>query len=1042
MIRVIGVSMNDLISLDEYISKARKSKTHPAKLMVLYDLLMNVFGVKLEELIPGIEKKLGSRILGIRGRADLIFTNIIFEIKVDLNREIDDAKQELRKYFQAVYEKEPERKYIGIATDVINFKAYLPIIKNKLVIDIKEIGSINLSAVSTKEAIYWLDSFLFSKPKIRPTAEDLKWRFGVESPTYAIVTYELRALWSEVENESDTRLKLNLWIKNMEIIYGSKPEIDSFIDHTYLIMLVKLIVYFRLSGDNLIKEDKIKRALTGQYFTSYGISNLIEEDFFTWILHPRIANKSLKLACDLARELLRYDLSQIDEDFFKEIYQEIIERGQRHRIGEYYTPEWLAELILKEIIDLWWKRHVKPPRVLDPACGSGTFLYNTIHILKKKLFDAGWKQNKILDFILANIVGVDINPLAVTIAKANYLMALGDLLYLGKAITIPIYVADSMKIPRTTKVLLEDIEVYEYHFNNFSLQIPISIAKSREKLGKIIDSFKDAIDFYRVKRSRKTVHEILERKLSKVVIAEELRILKSTLDSILTLIDKGLDSIWIFILSNIYVPVALKESKFDLVVGNPPWIAMRYIENKEYQDFVKSQILMYELLNSNQIELFTHMEMATLFFCRTSDLYMENKGIIAFVMPRSVLTGAFQHANFKEFRKPRMKLLKIFDLENVSPLFNVPSCVLIATKGEKTLYPVQARKYVGKLPEKNIKLSEAIKHLKVSNYEYKPPKISTKYSWYHDKVRQGATIVPRNLWFIDFDVHPILGINANTPSVKTAEDIQKVAKKPWKSVKLKGRVESDFIYVTLLGGDIVPFGYTKLRPIVLPIEATITRYRLLDIQVLRSRGFVNMADWLEKAQKIWEINATQRSHSEYPRVIHWIDYRRKLTAQNPSTRFIVLYNTSGTNIVSCVVDRCNLPDFHVLKVKIRPKNFLAESTSYFYESNEKDEVHYICAILNSSIINQLIKPYQPKGLFGERHIHRRPFMLPIPKFDSNNLLHLRLAKLSKICHSKVASIKFTKRSTAGMRDEARKVVKNELREIDELVLKLLDMGGD
>jgi len=85
------------------------------------------------------------------------------------------------------------------------------------------------------------------------------------------------------------------------------------------------------------------------------------------------------------------------------------------------------------------------------------------------------------------------------------------------------------------------------------------------------------------------------------------------------------------------------------------------------------------------------MEAATLFFCRSSDLYLKNEGLIAFVMPRSVLTGAFHHVNFKKFEKPKMKLLKIFDLEEVSPLFKVPSCVLIAVKGGETKYPILAR---------------------------------------------------------------------------------------------------------------------------------------------------------------------------------------------------------------------------------------------------------------------------------------------------------------------------------------------------------------
>jgi hypothetical protein len=94
-------------------------------------------------------------------------------------------------------------------------------------------------------------------------------------------------------------------------------------------------------------------------------------------------------------------------------------------------------------------------------------------------------------------------------------------------------------------------------------------------------------------------------------------------------------------------------------------------------------------------------------------------------------------------------------------------------------------------------------------------------------------------------------------------------------------------------------------------------------------------------------------------------------------------------------------------------------------------------MLNSSIINGKIKPLQPKGLFGERTIHRRPFMLPIPKFDANSLINQRLAELSKRCHNKVTSLRFTKRSVAGLRKEAREALKKELEEIDNIVKCIL-----
>ena len=1027
----------------DHVAEARQAKSHPVKLFWLSKLLEELFQVKPEELIPGIEAKLESKVWGLRGSADLIFSNVVFEVKVDLDRELDNAKEQLKKYLQVLYEREPRRKSIGIATDCVKFKAYAPVIEGGQVVELKEIGSIDIAESTPLESVLWLDSFIFSAPKIRPSAQDLRWRFGPGSPTHFFVREDLQSLWQEVESEE--KPKLDLWAKNMEIVYGSKPGPDSFIDHTYLVTLAKLIVYFVLSGDDYVDEKKIVRALTGEYFSSYGIANLIEEDFFTWILNPKIADRAVKLACDLARELLRYDFSQVDEDFFKEIYEEIVERGERHRIGEYYTPEWLAQLVLKEAIELWKERDQGFPKILDPACGSGTFLCNAIHMARKELQSRGEPLDKVLEFILDNIVGVDVNPVAVIIARANYLMALGDLRQLGKKIVIPVYVADSIKMPKVLPTFLPTlaakgpIEVYDVEVDDrHHIQVPKSLIAKKAVLSEVFEAFKDAVSAYRARANRNEALKIFRARAPTSLAEEELEVLKSTLSVVLKLIDEGLDSIWIFMLRNVYAPIVLAESKFDVVVGNPPWIAMRFVENKDYQDFLKQQVLAYELLDSSQVHLFTQMEAATLFFCRCSDLYLRDGGLIAFVMPRSVLTGALQHANFKQLKKPEMKLVKVFDLEGVSPLFKAPSCALIAVKGGRTQYPISARKLTGELPEKNVKLDEALKYLKAEDYMYEPPTISAKCSEYYDEVKTGASMYPRSLWFVEFMAHSTLGIDVSKPLVKSSSEQLKVAKAPWK-VEIEGNVEADFIYATLLSKDLVPFGYVKLRPVVLPIRPLSSGYELLDVDTLRSGGYVNMANWLEKAQRIWEERRTGRAEERFPRVLDRLDYDSLLTAQDPSKRYIVLYNVSGKNVASCVIDKNSLPAFTILKTEIRPRGFIVDYESFFYETNNEMEAHYLAAILNSNVINEAIKPLQPRGLYGERHICRRPFMLPIPRFNENNPLHVKLAELSKKCHAKVASIKFTKKSTAGLRREARRSIEKEIAEIDRLVSQLLGL---
>lgn len=1030
----------------DHIAKCRSRNTHPAKLVILSDLLEKLFGVKLEELLPGIETKLGSKLLGLRGSVDLLFSNVIFEIKVDLKRELEDGEKQLVKYFQALLEKEPEKKHIGIVTDGVEFIAYLPRVQNRVIDGLNKASSLNMAETPPSESVLWLDSFVFANPRITPSAMDLRWRFGPDSPTYSVSIDTLNELWDKVWQDRDIILKTDLWSKNMEIVYGSRPHITSFIDHTYLVTLVKLIVYLRLSGSNVIAEGDLRKALTGEYFASYGIANLIEEDFFSWILNPKIIDDFLQLVHGIVKELSRYDLSQINEDFFKEIYQEIVKRSERHRLGEYYTPEWLVELILDEAFRLFYSENQRMPRILDPACGSGTFLCNAIRTISNDNLKRGESPSETLEKILENVIGVDINPLAVVIAKANYVIALGELLKVGKRKIIPIYVADSIKPPEVTRTIFGrgKITIYEYSVEakdanektkSYRIRVPESVVINKVVFSHILDSFKASISSYYMRKDKKEAFEVFERDRVPSLSEDEILVMNDTLSTILKLVDDGNDAIWVFMLNNMYAPIILSKSKFDIVSGNPPWIAMRYIENKNYQNFLKDEILSYSLLESDQVNLFTHMEMATLFFCKAVDLYLNNKGLIAFVMPRSVLTGALHHIKFRAFKKPKVRLAKIVDLEEVSPLFNVPSCVLFGVKAETTSYPVIALKYSGVLEEKNLKYPSAIEQLKVNEYSYNSPSILIKRSWYHHRMREGATLVPRSLWFIDFKIHETLGVDFSRPLIKTSRDAINDSKEPWKGIELQGNVNADFIYATLLGGDLVSFGFSKMRPVILPIEPTLVGYRLLDITNLRNNGFENTANWLEMAQKLWEGRRTEKSAGRFPRVLDRLDYNGLLSSQNPRKKYVVLYNSSGTNVVSCVINREDMPSFP--KSTVKPKGFVADAKTWSYETDNENEAYYLCAILNSNVVNSAVKPLQTRGLWGERDIHRRPLMLPIPKFEEKNVKHLALAELSQKCHTILQNTNFEDLSTAFARSEARRLLANEIEGIDTLVTELI-----
>ena len=83
-------------------------------------------------------------------------------------------------------------------------------------------------------------------------------------------------------------------------------------------------------------------------------------------------------------------------------------------MGEYYTPDWLCELI---VFDLKIKSSSK---ILDPSCGSGSFLRAAIKKLEAESIDLPADQ------IAAQVCGFDIHPLSVQISKATVLIALKD----------------------------------------------------------------------------------------------------------------------------------------------------------------------------------------------------------------------------------------------------------------------------------------------------------------------------------------------------------------------------------------------------------------------------------------------------------------------------------------------------------------------------------------------------------------------------------------------------------------------------------------
>jgi hypothetical protein len=203
-----------------------------------------------------------------------------------------------------------------------------------------------------------------------------------------------------------------------------------------------------------------------------------------------------------------------------------------------------------------------------------------------------------------------------------------------------------------------------------------------------------------------------------------------------------------------------------------------------------------------------------------------------------------------------------------------------------------------------------------------------------------------------------------------------------------------------------------------------------------------LALYLEQAEKAWsetakkDIDGNLNIKSPYVR----LDYpQRNLTRQTPLGKFKVLYTAATTFLTSCVVTPDDPLYIKVEKKDIRLRAFVAESKTYVLETDNEIEAYYICAILNSKLVDDWIKPLQNKGDWGERDIHKRPLLLPIPTYDETNSTHLSIAQMSKTCRNVVFSNldKVKSRSIGKDRRVIRDLLKKEMQQMNEFVTRII-----
>jgi len=851
-------------------------------------------------------------------------------------------------------------------------------------------------------------------------------------------------------------------IKKLSEFYGisATPKAAEllFSMHTYYAIFMKLlaseiVAFFHKLPTPLQKilkaptsnklQEEMKDLESGSIFRHLNVTNFLEGDIFAW--YPDDWNDSIeKLIRDSANRLDAYNPGTLSEDpagsrdLLKKLYQQLFPKSVRHDLGEYYTPDWLAEHVLNEL------DYSGDPekRLLDPACGSGTFLVMSINRIRK-WYEAhrdkcGYDEGGLARRILENVVGFDLNPLAVMAARTNYLIAMKDLVGRVDKVEIPVYLCDSIMTLSEYGGLDafttgKKVKTKELKTSAAKFRIPLEIAADRQSIAKYAEQLEFCVnnDFEPGEFLGKCRDEGL------TITAEDQHI--ELYDEILKLKSEQSDGVWARIIKNAFAPLFC--GSFDYVAGNPPWVRWGYLP-QEYRTDVKFLWRYYGLFTQKGLRSLmgtAEVDISILFTYACIDFYLTQKGKLGFLITQEVVKSKGAGEGFRTFQlgsKTSLKVITFHDLVAIKPFEAANKTGLIVIlKGSKTIYPVpyiEWKTRPGVVVSPNDELEDVLKktirakkmasplkgevgpwQITISETKSSLSKLDGESTY---KGRCGVSIDPYGI----FIARLVDVINEKTVLVENDPSLGK------SKVRKLGpaTVEMDRLFPIVRGRDIDKWHAnpeylgiiinSSTRKEDIPLESEVKRLMPFTYQYLNS-----VKDEALLREKFWQFFSYKHSSS---RPLSKLDQRSlgsyvRATGKNENGEYVyeiakgpfytlfnvgpytfskykVVWPMGAAHMKAAVVSNQRF-EIDGKKTPLKPIIPATGTTSYVpFESLE--EAHFVCAILNSSIVDAYIQSFSSAGRgFGAPSIVSK---FAIPKYDKKNKIHKRLSDLSQQCH--------------------------------------------
>jgi type II restriction/modification system DNA methylase subunit YeeA len=1023
-------------------------------------------------------------------RVDALYGHVVIEYKAPgrlaTASDIQRAKQQVIEYIKAESGDKAEwRRYLGvIVSDRVAFVRYDPRadvwvmrgpydIRREVVVKLVEA----LRGLRRKplDAAHLIDDFGLKSPLTKKAISVLYRKLvGSKSPRARLLFDDWRRLFTQATGYRPEELE-ELPVLARELGLSGKVNFDALIfsSHTYYAFLMKLmaaeIVYLYGGGkfyrsyiseldDAFSREgvEGLRKALAeleggGVFRRLLNIENFLEGDYFSWYL-DELDGEVAEVVAEVSRRLSDYEIAtpqlepEFARDLLKRLYQNLVPGELRHRLGEYYTPDWLANLLLDEvglsyenILRMGEEDTLKPLklRVLDPACGSGTFLVLYISRLRRYA-EERYLTDVLLGYLLTNVVGYDLNPLAVLTARTNYLLAVADLLaYVKGSVELPVYLSDSIMIERSTTL---EGNVYVLRTSGGEFSVPVSVVE-KGLLGNVLAEVSRCLE------NKYSVDEF-RRRLEFVFRLEggELEAVARLYEVLLRLEREGRNRVWVAVIRNAFAPIL--RGVFDFVVGNPPWVNWENLP-ESYREVSKSLWGFYGLTEvAGKVGLGkVKRDLAMLFLARCFDRYLAVGGVLGFLIPFTVFKTQ-AGAGFRRFLASRTRVRVVHDLVTLYPFegaVNRTAAVVVEKVGPNELDMVVRENLrgvnhvvwvnPGKKPVPTDKPLEDVLRETRRHYVVMVPLEAGKPEsiWMqltpkavdavrklltgpkHYKAHAGVYVGLKQVYYVR-----IKGRTSDGRLVITNPE-EPGQKKRVKQVE--AAVEPDLLYPLMRGRDVKKwFVDFEDRYIILPHDSKTAKP--LSEMTIKTK-FPNTYDYLNHFKKELEKRSIHKL---------WGKNNPFYTVYDIGVYTFAPYKVVWKRIAGAITGKAVSFACAVI-TPINGKPVIVDDSTILVNTNDINESYYLAGFLNSLLSRTIIASYSYE-LRQETHIAD---FIKIPKFDPQNEAHNKIAELSKRAHE-LSSLKLSEQPAAERYNHKEKELEKVEGEIDLAVAELFGLS--